>query len=103
RRRHTRFSRDWSSDVCSSDLVANRRLPALGLFEVGRVFLDEELERLALLTRGPRASNGRGDGLAADFFSFKGILESLAGLVGAEDRKSVGRGRGTDTVVAGYA
>src|SRR5690606_41020917 len=25
RRRHTRFSRDWSSDVCSSDL-ANRNL-----------------------------------------------------------------------------
>src|SRR5690606_39691222 len=23
RRRHTRFSRDWSSDVCSSDLAAN--------------------------------------------------------------------------------
>src|SRR5690606_41019535 len=23
RRRHTRFSRDWSSDVCSSDLVRN--------------------------------------------------------------------------------
>src|SRR5690606_41207261 len=23
RRRHTRFSRDWSSDVCSSDLGAN--------------------------------------------------------------------------------
>src|SRR5690606_40076177 len=37
RRRHTRFSRDWSSDVCSSDLrlargvterVPDRRLPA---------------------------------------------------------------------------
>src|SRR5690606_21304439 len=29
RRRHTRFSRDWSSDVCSSDLVwINRRLLA---------------------------------------------------------------------------
>src|SRR5690606_41196426 len=26
RRRHTRFSRDWSSDVCSSDLV--ERTPA---------------------------------------------------------------------------
>src|SRR5690606_30213062 len=25
RRRHTRFSRDWSSDVCSSDLPRNRR------------------------------------------------------------------------------
>src|SRR5687768_18178601 len=24
RRRHTRCSRDWSSDVCSSDLVAKR-------------------------------------------------------------------------------
>src|SRR5690606_41154616 len=23
RRRHTRFSRDWSSDVCSSDLLSN--------------------------------------------------------------------------------
>src|SRR5207302_5487470 len=28
RRRHTRFSRDWSSDVCSSDL--NRPKPPVG-------------------------------------------------------------------------
>src|SRR5690606_2508944 len=27
RRRHTRFSRDWSSDVCSSDLFAWPRVP----------------------------------------------------------------------------
>src|SRR5690606_39732543 len=25
RRRHTRFSRDWSSDVCSSDLTGRKR------------------------------------------------------------------------------
>src|SRR5690606_39881703 len=25
RRRHTRFSRDWSSDVCSSDLLSGMR------------------------------------------------------------------------------
>src|SRR5690606_40628995 len=25
RRRHTRFSRDWSSDVCSSDLEAHQK------------------------------------------------------------------------------
>src|SRR5690606_42034445 len=33
RRRHTRFSRDWSSDVCSSDLlvVLRRRLRSLVL------------------------------------------------------------------------
>src|SRR5690606_4839668 len=29
RRRHTRFSRDWSSDVCSSDLVVLREQHAL--------------------------------------------------------------------------
>src|SRR5690606_40454455 len=27
RRRHTRFSRDWSSDVCSSDLYLKRWFP----------------------------------------------------------------------------
>src|SRR5690606_40364864 len=27
RRRHTRFSRDWSSDVCSSDLGRGQRSP----------------------------------------------------------------------------
>src|SRR5690606_40303532 len=26
RRRHTRFSRDWSSDVCSSDLINHKLL-----------------------------------------------------------------------------
>src|SRR5207302_2894939 len=40
RRRHTRFSRDWSSDVCSSDLSApqdpKRRVPVAALLEPGR-------------------------------------------------------------------
>src|SRR5256886_17635509 len=30
RRRHTRFDCDWSSDVCSSDLVARRELTDVG-------------------------------------------------------------------------
>src|SRR5690606_40610881 len=34
RRRHTRFSRDWSSDVCSSDLVAECSKPAAVLYLV---------------------------------------------------------------------
>src|SRR5690606_40025642 len=29
--RHTRFSRDWSSDVCSSDLVRFRTTPGTGV------------------------------------------------------------------------
>src|SRR5699024_5358739 len=31
RRRHTRSKRDWSSDVCSSDLVTERKLKNLGV------------------------------------------------------------------------
>src|SRR5207302_2322943 len=34
RRRHTRFSRDWSSDVCSSDLV-DKGLDAFPLDSLG--------------------------------------------------------------------
>src|SRR5690606_41082700 len=31
RRRHTRFSRDWSSDVCSSDLVLREMAMVVGI------------------------------------------------------------------------
>src|SRR5690606_31906632 len=37
-RRHTRFSRDWSSDVCSSDLLGSRGVVADGLIQVVRRF-----------------------------------------------------------------
>src|SRR5690606_41010307 len=37
RRRHTRFSRDWSSDVCSSDLVANAVAAESRAIERGRL------------------------------------------------------------------
>src|SRR5690606_39386840 len=47
RRRHTRFSRDWSSDVCSSDLIDQRvgvfaRKQAMPRHEMGA---DEAAER----------------------------------------------------------
>src|SRR3989449_3293821 len=35
RRRHTRCSRDWSSDVCSSDLKSSTRILKLGTETVG--------------------------------------------------------------------
>src|SRR5690606_41006171 len=34
-RRHTRFSRDWSSDVCSSDLVHVERIDVPNVTDVG--------------------------------------------------------------------
>src|SRR5690606_40299891 len=59
RRRHTRFSRDWSSDVCSSDLKKNEPAPdrseltaALG------VDVDDELLERALTHRSYAYENG---------------------------------------------
>src|SRR5690606_25334180 len=37
RRRHTRFSRDWSSDVCSSDLLEDLALAVPGKVELDRL------------------------------------------------------------------
>lgn len=56
----------------------NRGSTSLALFEVGRVFLEEELERVALLARGPWFERGWREGLPLDFFLFKGLLERLA-------------------------
>src|SRR5206468_5325638 len=56
RRRHTRSDRDWSSDVCSSDLDIRRtsvRLfysstePAVFTSPVGRLTMRDERERIA--------------------------------------------------------
>src|SRR5690606_40161069 len=48
RRRHTRFSRDWSSDVCSSDLIKHHNKVAVALNENCAISLPEDvLEVLA--------------------------------------------------------
>src|SRR5690606_40871334 len=44
RRRHTRFSRDWSSDVCSSNLVEFLRLVFTPLQEFNRQLLEGAIE-----------------------------------------------------------
>ncbi len=63
--------------------VANRGEEALALFEVGRVFLEREEERLGLLMRGPSALGAWRDDVQGDFYAFKGRLEELAQLAGA--------------------
>src|SRR5687768_17698736 len=47
RRRHTRCSRDWSSDVCSSDLDAGLEVAVHGVDEVVAVELGVEPQRAA--------------------------------------------------------
>src|SRR5690606_40232220 len=76
RSRHTRFSRDWRSDVCSSDLridtLGERALARMRRTDVGFVFqafhlMDEltaieNVELAALLAgRSPRAARRRSE------------------------------------------
>src|SRR2546426_12045803 len=70
RRRHTRLQGDWSSDVCSSDLVERRHAPC-PLDDAGAVE-QEEIER-------DEHDRGRQDGPAA-----------------GGDRKSVVEGKSVD-------
>src|SRR5690606_2459658 len=50
----------------------------------GRVFVAEELERLGLLVRGPAELGVWRPNVPGDFYQFKGLLESLAGLAGVD-------------------
>ncbi|HEX7039939.1 MAG TPA: phenylalanine--tRNA ligase subunit beta [Trueperaceae bacterium] len=64
--------------------ATNRAEPALALFEVGRVFGEREVERLCLLQRGPALEGGWREDVPGDFYAFKGRLEALAALAGAD-------------------
>src|SRR5256884_5988116 len=104
RRRHTRCSRDWSSDVCSSDLLspeplgdyctgANHVLPTngyarsssgLSVRDFLKVITVQELTRAGLRSLGPTAATLAGlEGLDGHALAVTRRLESLAaGAVG---------------------
>src|SRR5690606_39340923 len=63
RRRHTRFSRDWSSDVCSSDLELGVR-PADLPISVTVTAYARDPERVRLETAAYRARTGGPVGVA---------------------------------------
>src|SRR5690606_40656066 len=100
RRRHTRFSRDWSSDVCSSDLLAvlntadQLRESLAGAAEIAEQIGGTKLGRLGSMLgdtsalRGLVASLGRGE----------------AALIGISDidRKSVGEGKCDCVLIFGW-
>src|SRR5690606_40388921 len=69
RRRHTRFSRDWSSDVCSSDLAGGAVLDALAGAPWGSALSPCEINVLrrwarlsARCSRAPEPAVPDGDG-----------------------------------------
>src|SRR2546429_1351262 len=62
RRRHTRCSRDWSSDVCSSDLLGHAHVEAEAVVAGGLAVAGRRLQHLR---RQRRAQRLRIDHLAA--------------------------------------
>src|SRR5690606_10009584 len=66
RRRHTRFSRDWSSDVCSSDLPGTAAHVA-GAYALAELALAVDEERIGVLGAvGLRGAVGPADPVAGD-------------------------------------
>src|SRR5207253_6502973 len=52
RRRHTRWPRDWSSDVCSSDLVPQNSTVEAGIRELGLKITTVDLTRATVFEKG---------------------------------------------------
>src|SRR5690606_40516696 len=71
RRRHTSFSRDWSSDVCSSDLLEfSDKLSGAGIQPIAGVLLAIDFEDTQQPRNGsgpaaPAAALARRDGMIA--------------------------------------
>src|SRR5690606_40271048 len=89
RRRHTRFSRDWSSDVCSSDLGLEIRQDDMG---GGQLMKRGDIRRLSLL-----------DFLAEGRRGMTGVAQR-AGLIGRlppEIQRQIGRASCRERVEVG--
>src|SRR5690606_40411118 len=64
RRRHTSFSRDWSSDVCSSDLTTGQSRASIWAFRAN--YLDLFARQLETLRRDAAADQNPTDGRIGD-------------------------------------
>src|SRR5690606_40465811 len=96
--RHTRFSRDWSSDVCSSDL-----LPSAGEFaEIYREIARTDPDILSVHISSGLSGTVNSARQAAEMVQEANITVfdtmTLSGAEGwqVEDRKSVVEGKGED-------
>src|SRR6266498_4501995 len=95
RRRHTRCGRDWSSDVCSSDLVerdVERRV--IDVILKALVEADDDVDRSTLVTGGEIARQRAGgdrellDASLDEVARRRGLGKDDEVGLGIEDRKS---------------
>src|SRR5690606_40315792 len=101
RRRHTRFSRDWSSDVCSSDLEQNEKVAALWenerLIKEQNVYLEkmvlsrtEELEHALKNLQNTQTQLVNQEKMA----SLGQLTAGKIGRASCRERVAIGRGAG---------
>src|SRR5690606_40284614 len=89
RRRHTRFSRDWSSDVCSSDLTVGVGTPqSMAPYledgsSSGSILWD--VENLGYLTAWAGAQLARGEELQAE----NEVSDEITGVTFDEETKEL--------------
>src|SRR5690606_181086 len=85
RRRHTRFARDWSSDVCSSDLTATGGRPETTTTRVGNIggatpttIQQDEIVRrvLSLIEQATRQPNVE-DAVRSALSSIRGLVPRI--------------------------
>src|SRR5690606_40421284 len=79
RRRHTRFSRDWSSDVCSSDLLEN----------CGYIF--NPSVKYSPETRALYSSSENIDAHSLSCFSSKWVFLSVLRTISRSEERRVGK------------
>src|SRR5690606_40636639 len=92
RRRHTRFSRDWSSDVCSSDLITIRKFKKDSLkvqdlvkYRTITVQMAEFLEMCVKAKRNLVISGGTGSGKTTTLNIISSFIPEGERIVTAED------------------
>src|SRR5690606_40666316 len=99
RRRHTRFSRDWSSDVCSSDLNLIEKSGSWYSFDGERIGQGRENAR-QFLAEHPEICDRLENLLLEKHGVRRNLQLSAVPSEEDEDRKSVGRDRAKRTICA---
>src|SRR5690606_39427080 len=93
-RRHTRFSRDWSSDVCSSDLLLVLALPLYYFWQsmnpVGQPPLEQKT--LGSLTATPVPLDDLGPYLHDGIYVKDFRVDFCEGCISRSEERRVGRG-----------
>src|SRR5690606_40736908 len=87
--RHTRFSRDWSSDVCSSDLVVVSRSTEMKLIdEDGNVRMTNNISYGSILKIAEGKKVSKGD-VIASWDPYNGVI--IAESAGKIEYEKIGR------------